>query len=174
MKSIRFFSVLSAVLLLCASAHASQLNPTLSTHKEPIMPTVNAMLRPVNPAGAAIPGISSAMVVENGRLIFLSGHVPMDANGAVLPPDIESQLDQVFKNLGATLEAAGATPRHLARITIYVRDFKPDQLPVIRRARDHFINQEKPPASALIGVAELFHPDVLVEVDAVAVLPPDA
>ncbi|RTB44206.1 RidA family protein [Pseudomonas aeruginosa] len=131
------------------------------------------MLRPVNPAGAVIPGISSAMVVENGRLMFLSGHVPMEANGTV-PPDLDAQLEQVFQNLGATLEAAGATPRHLARITIYVRDFQPDQLPTIRRARDRFINQEKPPASALIGVAELFHPNVLVEVDAVAVLPPDA
>ena len=175
MNPIRCLSVLSAALLFCASAHASQVNSTLSIHQEPVMPAVNAMLRPVNPAGAAIPGISSAMVVENGRLMFLSGHVPMDSNGAVLPPDLEAQLDQVFKNLGATLEATGATPRHLARITIYVRDFQADQLPAIRRARDRFINQEKPPASALIGVAELFHPDdVLVEVDAVAVLPPDA
>ena len=136
------------------------------------MSAVNAMLRHVNPAGAAIPGISSAVVVESGRLVFLSGHVPMDANGAVLPPELERQLEQVFQNLGATLEAAGAAPRHLVRITIYVRDLKADQLPAIRRARDRFIDQQQPPASALIGVAELFHPDALVEVDAVAVLPP--
>lgn len=136
------------------------------------MSTVNAMLGHVNPAGAAIPGISSAVVVESGRLVFLSGHVPMDASGAVLPPELERQLEQVFQNLGATLEAAGAAPSHLVRITIYVRDLKPDQLPAIRRARDRFIDQLQPPASALIGVAELFHPDALVEVDAVAVLPP--
>ncbi|AZV93925.1 hypothetical protein CBF45_09480 [Bordetella sp. J329] len=74
----------------------------------------------------------------------------------------------------ATLAAAGASSRNLARITIYVCDFQADQLPAIRRARDRFIDPEHPPASALIGVAELFHPDVQVEVDAVAILPPDA
>jgi enamine deaminase RidA (YjgF/YER057c/UK114 family) len=165
------FSMLSAALLLSANALA---NPALSAQEESAMPSASTMLRPVNPAGAVIPGISSAVVVESGRMMFLSGHVPMDAGGAVLPPDLESQLDQVFKNLSATLEAAGATPRQLARITIYVRDFQADQLPAIRRARDRFIDQERPPASTLIGAAELFHPNVLVEVDAIAVLPPDA
>lgn len=136
------------------------------------MSPANSMLAPINPAGAAIPGISSAMVVERGRLMFLSGHVPMDESGIVLRAGLEAQLDQIFKNLNVTLQAAGATPGHLARITIYVRDLQSNQLPAIRRARDRFIDLAQPPASALIGVAQLFHPDVLVEVDAVAVLPP--
>lgn len=93
------------------------------------MPPANAMLAPINPAGAAIPGISSAMVVNSGRLMFLSGHVPIDENGMVLGASLEAQLDQVFKNLNVTLQAAGATPGHLARITIYVRDFQANQLP---------------------------------------------
>ncbi|ENO84589.1 RidA family protein [Thauera linaloolentis] len=45
-------------------------------------------------------------------------------------------------------------------------------LPLIRGVRDRYIDVGRPPASALIGVDALFHPDVLVEVDAVAVLPP--
>ena len=138
------------------------------------MNPVSNMLRPVNPEGAVIPGISSAVVVENGKLMFLSGHVPVNKEGAVSSADLETQLDQVFKNLNDTLREAGATPRDLVRITIYVRNFHTGQLPVIRRSRDRFINQEQPPASALIGVATLFHPDVLVEVDGIAVLSPDA
>lgn len=155
-----------------ATAHAQTPNP--DSDKETSMTHAQAMLRPINPAGAVIPGISQAVVVEHGRTMYLSGHVPMAADGQVLPPDLEQQLDQVFRNLDATLAAAGASSRNLARITIYVRDFQPDQLPAIRRARDRFIDPEHPPASALIGVAELFHPDVRVEVDAVAILPPDA
>lgn len=170
MNTRRHFLTLLAALQLCASALA---NPQTSAQKEPTMSPANSMLEPINPAGAAIPGISSAMVVDSGRLMFLSGHVPIDENGVVLGASLEAQLDQVFKNLNATLQAAGATPGHLARITIYVRDLQANQLPAIRRARDRFINLSQPPASALIGVAQLFHPDVLVEVDAVAVLPPN-
>lgn len=168
MKPHRFAYALSALLLLSANAIA---NPASTQPKETSMSHANALLQPVNPPDVAIPGISSAVVVESGKLMFLSGHVPMGEDGNVLPPDLESQLTQVFKNLDATLEAAGATARNLVRITMYVRDFNADQLPVIRRVRDRFIHQAQPPASALIGVAELFHPDVLVEVDAVAVLP---
>lgn len=129
------------------------------------------LLRAINPPGAAIPGISQVVAVEGGRLVFLSGHVPM-AQGGTVPPGLEAQLEQVFAHLDATLQAAGATARDLARITLYVRGFHPNQLPAIRSAHDRFIGAAPAPASALIGVAALFHPDVLVEVDAVAVLPP--
>ena len=130
-----------------------------------------AMLHPVNPSGTLIPGISQGMIVEGGRLLFLSGHVPFDAEGKVVGSDVSVQLDQVFRNLQATLHAAGTDFSSLARITIYVRDYTPDLLPKIRTVRDTWIALDHPPASALIGVAALAHPDILVEVDAVGVLP---
>jgi enamine deaminase RidA (YjgF/YER057c/UK114 family) len=129
-------------------------------------------LRAINPLGFNIPGISQAVLVEHGRLLLLSGHVPaIDANGAVASKDLETQLEQVFQSIEATLTSAGATFSDVARVTIYVRDYRPELLSLIRRARDRFIDTEQPPASALIGVASLFHPDVLVEIDAIAVLP---
>ena len=129
------------------------------------------MLRPINPPGPTIPGISQAMLIEGGRPLLLSGHVPFDATGNVFGSDLASQLDQVFRNIGATLQAAGVGFDAIARLTIYVRDYEPTLLPTIRTVRDRWINSECPPASALIGVASLFHPDVLVEVDAFAVVP---
>lgn len=111
------------------------------------------------------------MVVESGRLMLLSGHVPMKNDGTVAGTQLQQQLTQVFENMEATLRAAGAGFEHVARLTLYVRDYQPDVLPVIRTVRDRFVDAQRPPASALIGVASLFHPDVLVEVDAVAVLP---
>ena len=172
-------SLLLLLLMTGAVLAAGQLYVTLSLvaackNKEAPMTTPSASLRAVNPAGFSIPGISQAIVADNGRTLYMSGHVPMTPDGELLPPDLETQLNQVFENLDTTLRAAGATPSNLARITIYVRNFHADQLPVIRDARDRFIDTDQPPASALIGVAELFHPGVLVEVDAIAVLPTDA
>jgi 2-iminobutanoate/2-iminopropanoate deaminase len=129
-----------------------------------------SMLKAVNPPGANIPGISQAMIVGGGKLMYLSGHVPFGPGGA-LGSDFESQLDQVFANMKGTLEEAGTDFSALARITFYVRDYDISKLDTLRAVRDRWINTANPPASALIGVAALFHPDVLVEVDAIAVLP---
>ncbi len=128
------------------------------------------MLRAVNPPGPGIPGISQGMLIEGGNLLVLSGHVPFDAAGRI-PRGLAAQLDQVFRNLRATLQAAGAGFDTVARLTIYVRDYLPEQLPVIRAVRDRWIDTAHPPASALIGVAALAHPDMLVEVDALAAVP---
>ncbi|TCP89748.1 enamine deaminase RidA (YjgF/YER057c/UK114 family) [Rhizobium sp. PP-CC-2G-626] len=129
------------------------------------------MLRPINPPGPSIPGISQAMLISEGRLLILSGHVPFDDAGKITGSDLATQLDQVFQNMQATLHAAGADFSALARITIYVRDYDPDQLPTIRTVRDRWIDAKCPPASALIGVAALAFPEMLVEVDAMAFLP---
>lgn len=127
--------------------------------------------RAVNPPGNNIPGISQAAIIESGKLLLLSGHVPFLADGSIAGAGLEIQLEQVFSNLDETLKAAGSSFRHVARLTIYVRDFQPGLLPTIRSVRDRFIDTAHPPASSLIGVATLFHPDVLVEIDAIATIP---
>ncbi|KVL21120.1 RidA family protein [Burkholderia sp. MSMB1826] len=129
------------------------------------------MLRAINPPGATIPGISQAILVEGGRPLYLSGHVPFDAAGAVVGADHAAQLDQVFRNIAETLRTAGVGFESVARLTIYVRDFDSSLLPQIRAVRDRWVNTACPPASALVGVASLFRPDVLVEVDAFAIVP---
>lgn len=129
-------------------------------------------MRPINPPGSFIPNMSQAMLVEEGRLLFISGHVPFDQDGAIIAPNLAAQMDLVFQNLEATLKEAGVDLSALVRITMYVKDYHPSQLPVLREVKDRWINMERPPASSLVGVAELFLPDVLVEIDAIAVLPP--
>ena len=151
-------SVLIAAFLLAAL-------PTTNAHAE------TSMLKPVNPPGADIPGISQAMIVEQGRLMFLSGHVPFGPEGFA-EGDFAAQLDQVFANMDATLQEAGADLSSIARITFFVPGYDGSQLDTLRTVRDRWVNTDNPPASALIGVDALFHPEVLVEVDAIAVLPP--
>ncbi|GAA1628473.1 RidA family protein [Leucobacter chromiireducens] len=119
----------------------------------------------------AIPGISQAVIVEHGRIAYLSGHLPISADGEA-PDRFEEQLARVFASLRSTLEDLHATSADLIRITIYVVGLSEDRLPLIRAARDQFLgNSDNPPASALLGVASLFRPEIQVEIDAIVSLP---
>jgi 2-iminobutanoate/2-iminopropanoate deaminase len=132
------------------------------------------MLQAVNPPSANFPGVSQAMIVRRGQLMFLSGHVPIDAAGALIEGDFESQLTAVFASIARTLKAAGLGFEAVARMTIYVTDYHPHMLPVLRRVRAGFVSDSTPPASALVGVAALYDAKVRVEIDAVAVVPEGA
>lgn len=123
------------------------------------------------PTAARIPGVPDGVIVEQGRQVYLSGHVPIDDDGKIVPPDFRQQVLRVFENLRRTMDHAGIAPRNLVRIVIYACDLKPEYLAVIRDGRSLIIDPEHPPASTLIGVASLFNPDVKFEVDVVAVLP---
>jgi reactive intermediate/imine deaminase len=113
------------------------------------------------------PGYSHAMAA--GGLLFVSGQVPLDASGAVVGvDDMAQQTRQVFRNLGAVLEAAGATFADVVKLTYFVRDI--NAVAAIRAVRDEFIDTANPPASSLVEVSRLFIPDLLIEVEAVAVL----
>ncbi|MBN3827672.1 RidA family protein [Burkholderia sp. Ac-20384] len=124
-------------------------------------------MRTLTAPGQDIPGISGAVVVK-GDLALLSGHVPVAADGSVAPT-LEDQLEQAFQNLDSTLHHAGSSLDQIARMTLYVRDYRPEQLGTIRTVRDRWLKGHAP-ASALIGVASLFRPEVLVEIDAIAVM----
>jgi reactive intermediate/imine deaminase len=108
--------------------------------------------------------------VRAGGLIFVSGQVPLDETGAVVGAgDVGAQTRQVFRNLGAVLEAAGATFADVVKLTFFVRDI--GAIGAIRAIRDEFVDTGDPPASSLVEVSRLFIPELLVEVEAVAVAP---
>jgi reactive intermediate/imine deaminase len=127
--------------------------------------------RPVSytaPSVRTPPGYSHAM--SAGGLLFVSGQVPLDADGRVVGvDDIGAQARQVFRNLGAVLETAGASFADLVKLTIFVTDIS--AVAEIRAARDEFVDTANPPASSLVEVSRLFRPDVRVEVEAIAVAP---
>jgi 2-iminobutanoate/2-iminopropanoate deaminase len=100
-------------------------------------------MRAINPPGPSIPGISQAMLVTGDKLLFLSGHVALGPDG-VVGADLATQLDQVFKNLQATLQEAGADFTNVARLTIYVRNYDPKMLATIRSIQDRYVNRRVP------------------------------
>lgn len=123
-------------------------------------------LRLLTAPGQKIPGVSGSAQTQSG-LLFLSGHVPVTADNKV-PLGLEKQLELAFKNLNDTLQHAGSSPENIVRMTLYVRNYRPEQLATIRKIRDRWLKGHEP-ASALIGVETLFRQDVLVEIDAVAI-----
>jgi enamine deaminase RidA (YjgF/YER057c/UK114 family) len=125
----------------------------------------------INPKDLPTPQTYSQVVVAKGtKLIFVSGQEPEDIHGKLVGRgDLAVQARQVFDNLGRALAGAGALPRHVARITIYVVNYERDvHLPVIESARVTLFGDHKP-ADVVVGVAAL-SPDYLIEVDAFAVV----
>ena len=117
------------------------------------------------------PGYSHA--VQAAGLIFVSGQVPLDPDGSVVGPgDMAAQARQAFRNLGAVLEAAGATFADVVKLTYFVCDV--GAVGAIRAVRDEFVDTSRPPASTLVEVSRLFRPELLIEIEAVAVAPPAA
>jgi reactive intermediate/imine deaminase len=114
-------------------------------------------------------GYSQAWRVDQARsVVFLAGQVPISPEGQLVGEgDIEAQCRQVFENLKAVLEQAGATFDDLVKVTVYLLDAT--NLPVYRRVKAEFVTGRQP-ASTAIEVKALAFPGLLVEVEAIAVL----
>ena len=109
---------------------------------------------------------SPAVIVKGGTMIFVAGHGGfVDDNGKSLAGDFEAQTRQTFNNLEATLQQTGATLKDLVTMTVFITDSRyGKQFTDIRLE----IFKENFPASALITCDGLARPEMLVEVQAIA------
>jgi enamine deaminase RidA (YjgF/YER057c/UK114 family) len=128
------------------------------------------MLDHIAPPGVA-PSVGYTHVVSGtGRLVAISGQIALDEAGEVVARgDAEAQARQVFENLRRCLSAAGATFDNVIKLTCFVTDMA--SLPAVRRVRDTFVDTARPPASTAVQVTALFRPELLVEIDALALIP---
>ena len=112
-------------------------------------------------------GYSQAVVTSGGRTIWLAGQVAIeDAAGRSLAGDFDGQVREVFARLGRTLEEAGAKLSDMVTMTVFITDARlGDRFTQLRCEifGDNF------PASALITVAGLARPEMLVEIQGIAV-----
>jgi enamine deaminase RidA (YjgF/YER057c/UK114 family) len=111
---------------------------------------------------------SPAVVASGGTMVFVAGHGGfVDDSGKSLAGDFEAQTRQTFKNLEATLKQAGATLKDLVTMTVFISDSRHGtRFTEIRRE----VFQEKFPASALITCAGFARPEMMVEIQAIAVV----
>jgi enamine deaminase RidA (YjgF/YER057c/UK114 family) len=111
--------------------------------------------------------------VKVGNFIYLSGKVALDDSGNVVGPgDLVAQARKCFESIQDVLAVAGASLADLVKLTTYFTVDITD--PAVTRAywnvREEFLGSHKP-ASTGLRVQSLIHPELLLEIDAVAVLP---
>ena len=112
---------------------------------------------------------SSAAWQPPGRVLHISGQVAQDADGNLVGRgDIAAQTRQVLENIRLVLASVGGTMADVAKVTVFVTEMA--GLQTIHRVRAEFFAPPYP-ASTLVQVAALVHPDYLIEIEAVAVIP---
>ena len=107
-------------------------------------------------------------VVVVGNLAFISGQAALDENDEVVGVgDFEAQMRQTYKNIEAALDKVGATWKDVVKTTTHFKRIVEDY-PVFSRVRGELLEEPYP---ATIGVqSELFLPELLFEMDAIAVV----
>lgn len=128
------------------------------------------MRKTLNPETMSTPHGYSHVVEAEGRLVLVSGQVAFDKNGDVVGEgDLDAQARQAYANLGAALAAVGASFADVVRLTTYVVDYQPEHRNMLRQIRSEHWPAD-PPAATLVGVSALALPELLVEIEATAVI----
>jgi enamine deaminase RidA (YjgF/YER057c/UK114 family) len=130
-------------------------------------------IRHLNPDGLhKNPAYSQAVVVTgNVRTVYVGGQNAVDAAGTVVARgDIGAQTEQVIRNIETALVAGGAKLDHVVKWSVLVVQGQ-SLMPGFEAFQRAWGNRANPPIVTVAVVAGLAHPDFLVEIDAIAVVP---
>lgn len=126
----------------------------------------------LNPAGLYDPSANAysqvAIVAPGQRLAFISGQGGDNPDGS-FSPDFATQAASAFRNVGLALAGIGATPHSVARITVLIVNHDMEKLRIMQAAQRVLFGAHFP-AATLIPVPCLALPQMLIEVEAIAVL----
>lgn len=122
----------------------------------------------IRATGRAEPISHYTDAVRVGDLLFVSGCVPVDAEGRLVGgDDVVAQARQTFENVAAVLEAGSSSFADVAKVTVFLTDV--DDRTKINPVRQEFFGDTRP-ASTLVEVSALAIPGAKIEVEAVAVV----
>ena len=127
----------------------------------------------INPDAVSKPGAYTHVVQATGsRIVFISGQVALDKDGNLVGAgDLAAQAEQVFKNLQACLTSVGATFADVTKMTTFIVGYQAARdRSVLGAVRQKYLPGSNPPASTLVGVQALASPDIMIEIEATAVL----
>jgi enamine deaminase RidA (YjgF/YER057c/UK114 family) len=157
-------------LLLCGITHAQTEHSKAKAAQKKAEPAVRlsdpqTMFKPTA-------GYSQIAEVSGGKIVYIAGQVALDHEGKLVgKDDFRAQVQQVFENLKAAVQAAGGTTADIVKLNYYCAEsVDPAQLPAVRDVRDKYVNTASPPTSTFVVVKRLVRPEWLIEVDAVAVV----
>ena len=130
-----------------------------------------AQVKRVNPPALSAPTGYTHIVEVTGpnRTIYISGQIAFDQDGQVVGAgDMKAQAEQVFKNLQIALTAAGAKFSDVVKMNSYITDMSKVQ--AVRDVRARYFGDTLP-ASTFVEVKGLVRPELLLEIEVVAVVP---
>lgn len=113
--------------------------------------------------------MSQGVKVPAGNLVFVSGQTSRNAQGDIVGVgDIKAQTRQVLDNIRSVLETAGATLDDITKVTVFVTNVA-EHFSQIHEVRAEYFKSGYP-ASTLVEVKSLANPDLLIEIEAIAVI----
>ena len=132
-------------------------------------------LRFSNPPGLSTPPTYSHVVEVNGphRTVYIAGQTAVDAGGKVAQ-GFRAQVVQVMENLKTALASVGGGFEHVVKLNSYLTDIEADAAEFRAVRATYFTNRSALPAATLVEVTRLANENYLLEVEAIAVLPPKA
>jgi enamine deaminase RidA (YjgF/YER057c/UK114 family) len=172
-RGILLASISCIVVFVCASSVVTARRQQQKAGGSASMPqTTNFRL--FNPETLMTPtaGYSQVAEVTGGKQVYIAGQVSLDKAGALVgKDDFSVQVEQVFKNLKAAVEASGGDFNDVIKLNFYCSEsVDPSLIPQVRGIRDKYVNTQNPPVSTFVIVHRLVRPEWLIEVDAVAVV----
>ena len=134
-----------------------------------------AMLRFSNPPGMSTPPTYSHVVEVNGphRTVYLAGQTGVDATGKIAE-GFRAQAVQVMENLKTALASVGGGFEHVVKLNSYLTNIETNGTEFREVRGSYFPNKQALPASTLVQVPRLANPAFLLEIEAIAILPPKA
>jgi 2-iminobutanoate/2-iminopropanoate deaminase len=112
---------------------------------------------------------SPAVKITGGTTIYLAGHTGyQDERGETYPGDFDGQARVAFERMRKTLESAGGKLENVVTMTVFVTDMANGTR--LTQLRKEFFQEGRYPASALIGIKELARPEMMIEIQAIAVV----
>ena len=127
-------------------------------------------IRFLNPDGLFKPSTFSQIAITKGdTVVHISGQTARDPTSKIVAVgDVRKQTEKVFENLRTAIESVGGTMADIAKITTYIVNLQPDdRLWIGEMVKKNF---PVPPAHTLVGISALAAPELLVEIEAIAVL----
>ncbi len=121
--------------------------------------------------GTEVTGGGYARAVRVGPHIHVAGTTSMNAEGHPVAFDVYGQTRETYRKIAAALEKCGAGMKDIVRVTVYITDM--GEAPAFMRAHAEAMAGNTP-ASALIGTTALYKPELLVEIEAYAIVADDA
>ena len=134
---------------------------------------MTASVEHLNPTGLHQNPAFSQVVVTQGqvRTVYVGGQNAVDASGAIVGQgNLRVQAEQIFRNLELALSAGEATLANVIKWNVYVLQGQSPQ-PAFEVFQQVWNNRPNPPLITVLFVAGLAHPDFLMEIDAVAIVP---